>query len=404
MPRPTPFHPRTSALNQGNHWEEWAGFESATMFDLSFDHEYHAVRNGCGLFDVSPLYKYDVRGPEAHALLNRVVVRDLSKARVGQVFYTAWCDDRGKVIDDGTVQRLGEDHFRITAAIPTLYWLEDNATGMDVEIEDTSESIAALALQGPTSRDLLQRLTDTSLDNLHFFHCTDAEIAGSPVVISRTGYTGDLGFEIFGAAENALGLWDALMEIAPEYQMRPAGAVALDVARTEAGLILIDADFVASTQTLYEVQKTSPYELGLGWMVKLDQEYFIGRDALRVEKKTGSPRVTVGLELDLIALEKAYAEFDMPMHVPHETWKVLYPIYADEGRQHFIGRGSSGVWSSTLKKYVVISRLEAKYGKLGTMIYFEESIEAKSFPIPATVVPMPFFDPPRKRATIGGSK
>jgi len=404
MPRPTPFHARTSALNQGNNWEEWAGFESATMFDLSFDHEYHAVRNGCGLFDVSPLYKYDIRGPEAQALLNRVVVRNLAKARVGQVFYTVWCDDHGMVIDDGTVMRLGDEHFRMTAAIPTLYLLEDNATGMDVEIEDTSESIAALALQGPTSRDLLQRLTETNLDRLRFFHCTDAKIAGSPVVISRAGYTGDLGFEVFIASEFALDLWDALMKIGPDYQMRPAGAVALDVARVEAGLILIDADFVSSTQTLYEVQKTSPYELGLGWMVKLDQEYFVGRDALREEKKRGSLRATVGLELDVKALEECYAEFDMPLHVPHEPWKYFYAIYSDKARQNFIGRGSSGVWSSTLKKYVVIARVEAKYEELGTVIYFEESIEAKSFPIPATVVKMPFFEPARKKSIIGDSK
>jgi len=404
MPRPTPFHARTSALNQGNTWEEWAGFESATQFELSFDHEYHAVRNSCGLFDVSPLYKYDVRGPDAHALVNRVVVRDLTKARIGQVFYTVWCDDRGKVVDDGTVMRLGEDHFRMTAAIPTLYWLEDNAAGMNVEIEDTSESVAALALQGPTSRALLQRLTSTKLDGLRFFHCTHAEIADSPVVISRTGYTGDLGFEVFVEADDALGLWDALMKVGPEYQMLPAGAIALDVARVEAGLILIDADFISSTQTLYEVQKTSPYELGLGWMVKLEQSYFVGRDALRVEKQHGSARATIGLELDVKALEKCYAEFDMPLHVPHETWKTLYPIYSDEARKKFVGRGSSGVWSSTLKKYIVIARVDAQYGQPGTVIYFEESIEARSFAIPATVVRMPFFDPPRKKATIGGSK
>jgi len=404
MPRPTPFHARTSALNQGNTWEEWAGFESATKFELNYDHEYHAVRNGCGLFDVSPLYKYDVRGPDAHALVNRVVVRNLAKARVGQVFYTVWCDDRGKVIDDGTVMRLGEDHFRITAAIPTHYWLEDNATGMDVEIEDTSESIAAVALQGPTSRALLQQLTKTNLDGLRFFHCTDAEIAGSRVVISRTGYTGDLGFEVFVKAGDALGLWDALMGIGPDYKMLPAGAIALDIARVEAGLILIDFDFISSTQTLYEVQKTSPYELGLGWMCKLDQSFFVGRDALRAEKKQGSPRATVGLELDIRTLENAFAEFAMPLHVPHEPWKGLYAIYSDEARSDFIGRGSSGVWSSTLKKYVVIARLDSKYAKLGSVIYFEETVEAKSFAIPATVVKMPFFDPPRKKATIGGSK
>ncbi|MCH7600165.1 MAG: aminomethyl transferase family protein, partial [Myxococcales bacterium] len=258
--------------------------------------------------------------------------------------------------------------------------------------------------QGPTSRDLLQRLTSADLNSLRFFRCTDAEIAGLPVVISRAGFTGDLGYEVFVNADGALDLWDAIMEIGLDHQMLPAGAIALDIARVEAGLIVIDFDFISSSLTSYEIQKTSPYELGLGWMVKLDQSYFVGRDALREEKKRGSTRATVGLELDVKAIERCYAEFDMPLHVPHEPWKQFYPIYSDTARSNFIGRGSSGVWSSTLKKYVVIARVEAKYEKLGTVIYFEESIEAKSFAIPATVVRMPFFDPPRKKAIIGGSK
>jgi aminomethyltransferase len=404
MPRPTPFHPRTEALNQGNQWEVWAGFYSAVSYELEFTHEYHAIRNACGLIDVSPLFKYDVRGPDAHAFLNRIVVRDISKARIGQVFYTVWCDDHGKVIDDGTVMRLGENHFRVTAAIPTQYWLDDNASGFDVQIEDLSESLAAVALQGPTSRALLQRLTSTDLGGLRFFRCTDAEIAGSQVVISRTGFTGDLGYEVFVDAQNALALCDAMMEVGPDHQMLPAGSSALDIARVEAGLIVIDFDFISSTQTGYEVQKTSPYELGLGWMVKLDQPFFVGRDALREEMKRGSERITVGIEIDWTVLEKCFAEFDMPLIVTHEVWKDLLAIYADEERTKFIGRAGSGVWSSMLKKYIAIARVDAKYGKLGTQFYFEESIEAKAFPIPATVVPMPFYDPPQKKSIVGASK
>jgi aminomethyltransferase len=404
MPRQTPFHPRTSALNQGNHWEHWVGFEAATMYELSFTHEYHAIRNGCGLIDVSPLFKYDVRGPDAQAFLNRIVVRDLSKARIGQVFYTVWCDDRGMVIDDGTVMYLGENHFRITAAIPTQYWLDDNALGFDIEIEDLSESLAAVALQGPTSRALLQRLTSTNLDRLRFFRCTHAEVAGHPVLISRTGFTGDLGYEVFVDNGGALDVWDAMMEIGKEHQMLPAGTSAMDIARVEAGLIVIDFDFLSSTLTPYQVQKTSPYELGLGWMVKLDQGFFVGQEALREEFKRGSKRITVGIEIDSTVLDKFYAKFGMPLHVPHEVWKMLLPLYAEKSRSTFIGRTGSGVWSSILKKYIAIARVEAKYGKIGTEFYFEDSVEGQAFPIPAKVVKMPFYEPPHKKSILGASK
>jgi aminomethyltransferase len=397
MPRRTPFHSRTAALCQGSRWDDWSGYLSAGMYELDHIHEYNAIRLGCGLIDVSPLYKYNVRGRDAEALLNRIMVRDISKCRVGQVFYTTWCDDDGKVIDDGTLAHLSEDHFRMTAAIPTLYWLQDNAIGLEVEIEDVSDQLAALSLQGPTSRAMLQNLTDADLSELGFFRCTESSVAGAPAVISRTGYTGDLGYEIFVEPQHAEKLWDAMTEIGEDHQMLPAGEVALNQTRIEAGLILIDADFISSTHTMFEVQKSSPYELGLGWTVRLKKDFFIGQEALRREKERGSRWALVGLEVDITALEKYYAEYAMPLHLPYTAWEGPVPIYADEGMEQHIGRGNSGMWSPTLKKYIVMGRVKPQYSKPGTSFFIEEMVEDKAYAIPATVVKMPFFDPPRKK-------
>jgi aminomethyltransferase len=368
------------------------------MYELEPLHEYNAVRTGSALFDVSPLYKYDVRGPGALDLLNRVVVRDVAKCRIGQVLYTTWCDDAGKVVDDGTVSRLSEDFFRMTSALPSLHWLQDNAVGLDAIIEDVSEEFAGLALQGPTSRDLLQRLMTGDLSSLRFFRCMQSNVAGAPALISRTGYTGDLGYEIFVSPGDAGKLWDSIMEVGGDYQLRPAGTVALEMARIEAGLLLLDADFTSAVQTEFEVQKTSPYDLGLAWMVDLKKDFFVGQEALRREKEHGSRWNTVGLELDATALEKFYAEYDMPLHLPQQAWTDAVPCYADEAQRQHIGRGTSGMWSPTLKKYIVMARLTPQYAKRGTRIFIEEMIEAVSYSVPATVVKMPFFDPPRKKS------
>lgn len=399
MTRRTPFHARTSALNQGQRWEDWEGFLSATMYSLDPVFEYNAIRLGCGLVDVSPLHKYDVRGPDAQAMLQRLVVRNISKSRPGRVFYTTWCNDDGMVIDDGAVFHVGENHLRLTATLPGLDWLEDNAFGFDVTINDVSEEMAGIALQGPTSRELLQKITGVDLAKLKFFECTRADVSGAPALISRTGYTGDLGFEIFVRAEDAEKIWDSAMELSPDYKLRPCGLIALDMARIEAGLLQIDAEFISAKQTLFDVQKISPLELGLGWMCKLDGDYFVGRDALRREKENGTSRWnTVGVELDVTYIEKYYGEFKMPLHLPERPWKEAVPIYSDEAQKDHIGRGTSGMWSPLLKKYIVIARIPPQYAKQGSCFWIEEVIEAKTFSIPATVVEMPFFDPPRKRA------
>jgi aminomethyltransferase len=398
MPKRTPFHSRTSVLCEGESWQVWSGFLSADSYELDHSHEYNAVRTGCAVFDVSPLYKYHIRGRDALPLLNRMVTRNISKCRVGQVMYTAWCDDDGKVVDDGTVARLEENFFRLTAAIPTLYWLQDLATGLDVEVEDVSDAQGGLAVQGPTSRALLQQLTGSDLDALRFFHVVDDKVAGVPVRISRTGYTGDLGYEVFTEAADAGRVWDALMETGEAYNVRPAGNIALDMVRIEAGLILIDVEFVSSTQTLFECEKRTPYELGLGWVVKLDKEYFVGQEALRREQQRGPAWSTVGLEVDTVALEKLYSQFSMPLHLPYTSWTQAVPVYADAGKQRQIGKGTSGTWSPILKKYVVMAQVKPRYSKPGTSIFMEATVDAQRFAVPATVVEMPFFDPPRKRA------
>jgi aminomethyltransferase len=397
MPRFTPFHSRTSALCSSQSWQEWSGYLSANMYELDHIHEYNAVRVSCGLFDISPLYKYSIRGRDACGLLDRVVTRDVSKCRVGKAMYTTWCDDEGKIIDDGTIARLGEDSYRLTAAIPTLTWLQDNALGFDVQIEDMSEQLGGLSIQGPTSRGVLSAISDADLAGLPYFGVLEGKVAGVPAQISRTGYTGDLGYELFVAPGDAETVWDAVMESGESYALRPAGNVALEMVRIEAGLLLIDADFTSAKQTMFAVQKSTPYELGLGWTVKLGKEYFVGQEALREEKARGAAKATVGLEIDIKALEKIYARFAMPLHLPYTAWNDSIPLYSDdEGRSH-VGKATSGAWSPILKRYVVIGRVASAHGGIGTKLRMEVHVEGERFTVPAVVVPMPFFDPPRKK-------
>lgn len=397
MPRKTPFHSRIAELCESQSWQEWSGFLTANTYELDHIHEYNAVRISCGLFDVSPLYKYIVRGRDAGRLLDRMVTRDVSKCRVGRVMYTAWCDDEGRIIDDGTVARLGDDTYRLTAAIPSLAWLQDVGYRLDATIEDVTEGLAGLAIQGPTSRDVLAEVCDADVAGLPYFGLVEAKVAGVPAQISRTGYTGDLGYEIFLASDGAEAVWDAITGVGADHALRPAGQVALDMLRIEAGLLLLDADFHSAKQTFFEVQKTTPYELGLGWMLKLDGAYFIGRDALRRERERGPAWNTAGIEIDLNALEAVYARFSMPLHLPYTSWTGAVPIYRDDGRRDHVGRATSGTWSPILKKYVAICRVKPQHAALGERVYIEMTVEGQRFAVPATVVRMPFFDPPRKK-------
>ena len=389
MLKTTPFHERTAALCASHAWRRWAGYVVASSYELSHEREYHAIRGSAALFDVSPLYKYRVRGKDAARLLDHVVTRSVQELKVGQVAYTPWCDAAGKVLDDGTVARLDETTFRMTAAEPNLRWLQDNAAGLDVAVEDVSESIAALSLQGPASRAILDGI------ELNYFRTIETRVAGIPVTISRTGYTGDLGYELWVSAKDALPLWDALMDAGTPHGIVPAGMLALDVARIEAGLMLIDVDYVPARKALIESQTSSPYELDLGWAVKLEKERFVGREALAAEAQRGPQWQFVGIEIDWSSLERLYAEVGLATRLPATAWRTSVPIYAGTEQA---GYATSGGWSPLLKKYIALAHLRSSWTAPGTKLEIEITVEHRRKRAVAQVVKKPFFDPERKRA------
>jgi aminomethyltransferase len=389
----TPFHERTSALCASHAWRRWAGYIVASSYELSHEREYHCIRAAAALFDVSPLYKYRAKGREAARFLDRVVTRDVLRSQVGQVLYTPWCDAAGKVIDDGTVARLEEDVFRITSAEPNLRWLEANALGLDVTIEDVSASIAALSLQGPAALSILQALGD--IPPLRYFRLADTRLRGIPVTVSRTGYTGDLGFEIWVSSRHALPLWDALIDAGTDYGLQPAGMLALDVARIEAGLMLLDVDYVPANKALIESQKSSPYELDLAWAVNLDKEQFVGRQALAAEKKRGPEWQFAGVEIGWDGLERLYTDVGLATRLPSTAWRASVPIYSGLDQ---VGYATSGAWSPLLKKYITLAHLRSPWARPGTQLDIEVTVEHRRKRAPARVVKKPFFDPERKRA------
>jgi aminomethyltransferase len=400
MMRTTPFHPRTEQLCEARNWRRWSGYSAAGSYELHHHREYWAIRNSAALIDVSPLHKYLISGPDAERLMDRVVTRDVSKCAVHQVFYTPWCDEDGKVMDDGTLTRLDRDIFRLSSALPTLRWLQDNAPGMDVDIRDISDDLAVLALQGPNARSILKMAANGAADELGFFRLTKATINGVAVEITRTGYTGDLGYEIWTDAANALVLWDALMEAGRPHRIVPAGILALDVARIEAGLIMIEVDYQPAHHAVIDTRKSSPYELGLGWAVKLDKANFIGREALVAEKarkeSTGQPEWEFkGLEISWESLEQLYGAVGLPPQIPSEAWRDSVPIYRNSKQ---VGYATSGCWSPLLKKYIVLAHLQTPYTANGTELSIEMTVEHHRKQASARVVNAQFFDPERKRS------
>ena len=388
MLKTTPFHERTSALCASHAWRRWAGYVVASSYELSHDREYHAIRGAAALFDISPLYKYRVRGKDAARLLDLVVTRKIQTLQIGQVAYTPWCDAAGKVLDDGTVARLGESEFRVTAAEPNLRWFEDNAAGLDVRIEDVSESLAALALQGPLSRAILAE------GDLKYFRIKESSVHGIPVQVSRTGYTGDLGYEIWVSAEHALALWDALIGAGTPYGIVPAGMLALDVARIEAGLMLIDVDYVPARKALIDSQTSSPFELDLAWAVDLKKDRFVGREALAAEAANGPQWRFVGIEIDWPSLESLYAEVALATRLPGTAWRMSVPIYAGSEQA---GYATSGGWSPLLKKYIALAHLRSQWAEPGTPLDIEITVEHRRKRAVARVVKKPFLDLARKR-------
>jgi aminomethyltransferase len=395
VPVGTAFHERTFPLCHSLNYREWSGYYTVSVYEVHHEHEYNAIRNAAALIDISPLYKYLVTGKDATKLVNRVITRDIRKVSVGQVIYCCWCDEQGKVIDDGTITRLDENKYRWTAADPSLRWFRQNGINMDVQVEDISEKAAALALQGPTSGKLLKSVAEADIANLKYFRVTHGKIASVPVDISRTGYTGDLGYEIWVPWNDAVKVWDAVMEAGKRFDIHAAGMLALDVARIEAGLLLIEVDYTSSKKALIPSQKYSPYELGFGKMVHLNKENFIGKAALEHDHKQGVTRQFVGLEIDWTEVEARYETFGLTPAAPSQASRVAGPVYCGEKQ---VGKATSTTWSPVLKKMIALASIETSHAKLGTRLQIEITIEAIRQKVTAKIVKMPFFNPARKTA------
>jgi aminomethyltransferase len=360
------------------------------------EREYFAIRHAAGLIDVTPLFKYEVFGADASAFLSQVMTRNIAKLKVGQVAYTCWCDEDGKVVDDGTVARLDETYFRVTANESALAWFERFSRGYEVTIEDGCNQIATISLQGPNSRFVLNTVSERNLNDLRFFWVTQSKIDGADVQISRTGFTGDLGFEVWVRNEDALRVYDAVMEAGKPYGILPAGLDAMDMARLEAGFVIKNVDYYNANRCLIEERKSTPYELGLGWLVHLKRGAFNGHLALRREKEEGSKRLLVGLDIDWDEHEALFAEHNLPIEIPGAPWREAIPVYEGGGQQ--IGYANSGTWSPILKKNIALATVKPQHGKPGAKVKFEVTVEYRRRMVTATVVERPFFDPPRKRA------
>jgi len=392
----TAFHSRTALLNTKMQWREWAGYFASSVYADFHDIEYNAIREAAAVIDVSPLYKYRITGADAIRLADRVMTRDATKLKVGQVFYTPWCDEHGKVIDDGTVARVGEQELRWTAADPQYRWLTLNAAGLDVQIEDVSEALAALALQGPYSRAVLEAATGEAFEDLGYFRRRAGRIGGVDIDVSRTGYTGDLGYELWIPAESAPDVWDAIFAAGKAYAIRPAGMHALDVVRLEAGMIMLEVDYTSARHAMNPEQSYSPFEIGLGKLVSFDKGDYVGRRALAAEVATGGPeRRLVGLQLDWYDIENLFDAQGLPPGVSPYVDRSPVPVFAD-GRQ--VGKATSHGWSPILKQALALAYVPARQERVGTKLQVEWTVEGRRGRVAATVVELPFLDLPRKRA------
>ena len=392
----TAFHPATAPLNRKQQWREWSGYFASSAYADAHDIEYNAIREAAALIDVSPLYKYVISGPDALRLVDRVITRDATRLTAGGVLYTPWCDEHGKVVDDGTIHHLDDGRFRWTAADPQLRWLRQNVAGLDVTVAEETESIAALALQGPFARDVLEAATGESFADLRYFRRRASKIGRVSLDVSRTGYTGDLGYELWIPAAGAVKTWDALMAAGKDFGIRPAGMLALDVVRLEAGLILIEVDYTSARHAMNPDQHYSPGEIGLGRLVSFDKGDFVGRLALEREVKAGGPaRRLVGLQLDWYDIEGLYDEQGLPPAISPVVDRSPVPVFT-AGRQ--VGRATSHGWSPILKQAIALASVGPQYEPIGTRLSVEWTVEGRRGRVGATVVELPFLDLDRKRA------
>jgi aminomethyltransferase len=399
MIRTSPFHKRTSALNETGLWEHWSNALAATRYQMSEKFEYFAIRNAAGLFDSSPLYKYRIAGPDAERFLAGVLIRDIRQCEPGHAQYTAWCDDRGFVIEDGVVLRLESDEFLLTAAEPNLAYFEGLVGRLAVTIEDVSDAWGVLAVQGPRSRDILATLTPLVTD-LPYFGVARTTIGKVPVLVSRTGFTGDLGFELWVPAANAVKVWDAVWAASRGQGVIPFGLTALYMARIEAGLVLLDVDFHSSRFAWTDADRTTPIELGLGWMVrdiKTDDREFIGRDAIRRELAGKTSRWKLsGLVVDWREYDRIYDEAGLIPPKDHTPIQDEYYIYDDSLNQ--LGYATSQMYSPMLQRHIALARVPLDRSAPGSRVKLEMAVNHRYEYFDAYVARTPLFNPQRRTA------
>ena len=380
----SPFFPRQQVLVETDTYVPWAGYSSVDVFS-SVEQEYFTIRNGAAIFDLTPMVKYAVTGPDSEKYLDRLITRDVKKIKPNRVAYTVWCNDAGHVIDDGTVFRLSASEFRVCTAERQIDWFLDSAIGFDVKIEEVTEQIAALALQGPTSCLILKKLGLAGVENLKPFDIGHFSVNGHAVMVSRTGFTGDLGYELWLDPAHAITFWDALMEAGTGRGIRPIGYQALEMARIEAGFILPNVEFVSAEHTIRLNRDRSPFELGLDWLVDLKKGHFNGRRALLEEKAKGSRQRLVGIEI----------EGNKPAH------GAL--IYSSEDAEKQIGAVTSALWSPTCKRNIALAMMDAPYfdGKteMWAEIYLHRELVWERRMCKCKIVERPFFAPERRRIT-----
>ncbi len=384
----TPFYPRLAELDRLHSWHCWKGYTTPdALYDAEL--EYFAIRNSTGVFDLTPMTKYRISGNEALLYLDRLVTRDMHKVRPGRVAYAAWCNDQGQVIDDGTIFHLREGEYRLCSQERHLDWLQAAAIGMDVQIVEETAEIAALAVQGPTSFSVLDKLGIDGLATLKPFGLMHTRFRGSDLTVSRTGFTGDLGYELWIEAGKALELWDALFDAGQLFGIRAIGTHALDMARIEAGFLTAGVDFVPATETVRSGRSRSPFELGLGWLVDFKKPNFNGRRALAEEFRNGSQWRLVKLDI----------EGNKPAHHSYIHAKV-------RGRLQNVGFVTSATWSPVCKRNIALGTVNLPHGEPGSAlwveIYYQREMHWSRVMAAAQVVDKPFWDPPRRRHTPPG--
>jgi aminomethyltransferase len=402
MTRTTPFYPRLNELNQTGLYGHWAGYLSALRYDLSAKHEYFAVRNSAGFFDTSPLYKYRITGADSERYLAGITTRDVRRCRPGQAMYTVWCDEAGYVLEDGVLFRHTEDDWLLTSADPNLGHLDSLVGRLRVSIEDVSADYGVLAVQGPRSRQILASLAPEVAD-LPFFGLTPAKIGGAPVTISRTGYTGDLGYEVFVEADDALVVLDKLIQAGDGQGFRPFGEDALLMLRIEAGLALIGVEFTSARYAFTDAERFTPKELGFGWMLGKDgsalgaDRPFIGRRAIERELRDGTSRwATVGLWVDWQEFEKLHLERGLvvPKDENPVPWESM--LYGGAGRDERVGYATSLMYSPMLQRHIAMARVLPEYAAKGSTVHLEITVDHEYLTVPATTDRLPLFNPARK--------